>query len=119
VDGGRCETCKGEGSINAKMVLWPMFNCETVMKRLEGGAQLHFAGKNIHDILTMIIDDAVAFWRLTSNIKSTQKLKPLQDVGLGYVQLGQSSSTLSGGEAQRIKLASFLVRKTFVYLTNY
>jgi excinuclease UvrABC ATPase subunit len=53
------------------MVLWPMFNCETVMANdLEGGTQVAFAGKNIHDILTMIIDDAVAFWRLTSNIKS-------------------------------------------------
>ena len=66
--------------------------------------------KNIDDILTMTIDDAVDFFTKTKQLKISQKLQPLQDVGLGYVQLGQSSSTLSGGEAQRIKLASFLVK---------
>jgi excinuclease ABC subunit A len=69
-------------------------------------------GNNIDDILTMTIDDAIAFFTEKKQIKIIQKLQPLQDVGLGYVQLGQSSSTLSGGEAQRIKLASFLVKGT-------
>jgi len=72
--------------------------------------EVHFEGKNIDNILTMTIDDAVAFFADAKQTKISQKLQPLQDVGLGYVQLGQSSSTLSGGEAQRIKLASFLVK---------
>jgi excinuclease ABC subunit A len=74
--------------------------------------EVTFEGKNINDILTLTIDDALAFFGAHSQTKITQKLQPLQDVGLGYVQLGQSSSTLSGGEAQRIKLASFLVKGT-------
>ena len=69
-------------------------------------------GKNINDILNCTIDDAVAFFTEYKELKIVKKLKPLQDVGLGYVTLGQSSSTLSGGEAQRIKLASFLVKGT-------
>jgi excinuclease ABC subunit A len=72
--------------------------------------EVSFEGKNIDDILTMTIDDAITFFAENKQTKITQKLQPLQDVGLGYVQLGQSSSTLSGGEAQRIKLASFLVK---------
>ena len=72
--------------------------------------EIAFDNKNINDILTMTIDDAIAFFDKNKQVKITQKLQPLQDVGLGYVQLGQSSSTLSGGEAQRIKLASFLVK---------
>ena len=67
-----------------------------------------YEGKNIDDLLNTTIDDAVAFFQKHKQTKITEKLKPLQDVGLGYVTLGQSSSTLSGGEAQRIKLASFL-----------
>jgi excinuclease ABC subunit A len=114
VDGGRCESCKGEGSINVEMVFMAdvQLPCETCNgKRFKKEVlEVAFAGKNIHDILTMTIDDAVAFFETNQQHKITQKLKPLQDVGLGYVQLGQSSSTLSGGEAQRIKLASFLVK---------
>ena len=72
--------------------------------------EVNFEGKNIDDILNSTIDDAVAFFIKHQQTKIANKLKPLQDVGLGYVQLGQSSSTLSGGEAQRIKLASFLVK---------
>jgi len=72
--------------------------------------EVNFEGKNIDDILTMTLDDAILFFNEHKQTKITQKLQPLQDVGLGYVQLGQSSSTLSGGEAQRIKLASFLVK---------
>ena len=70
--------------------------------------EVTFNGKNIDDILTMTIDDAVSFFTEHNEAKITRKLKPLQDVGLGYVTLGQSSSTLSGGEAQRIKLAAHL-----------
>ena len=114
VDGGRCETCKGEGSINVEMVFMAdvQLPCETCNgKRFKKEVlEVAFHDKNIHDILTMTIDDAVAFFEANKQAKITQKLKPLQDVGLGYVQLGQSSSTLSGGEAQRIKLASFLVK---------
>jgi len=114
VDGGRCETCKGEGVINVEMVFMADVSlpCETCGgKRFKKEIlEVQFEGKNIDDILTMTIDDAIAFFAEHKQTKITQKLQPLQDVGLGYVQLGQSSSTLSGGEAQRIKLASFLVK---------
>ena len=114
VDGGRCETCKGEGSINVEMVFMAdvQLPCETCNgKRFKKEVlEVAFEGKNIHDILSLTIDDAIAFFASNKQAKITQKLQPLQDVGLGYVQLGQSSSTLSGGEAQRIKLASFLVK---------
>ncbi len=114
VDGGRCETCSGEGSINVEMVFMADVHlpCETCIgKRFKKEIlEVHFEGNNIDDILTMTIDDAIAFFKETRQTKIVQKLQPLQDVGLGYVQLGQSSSTLSGGEAQRIKLATFLVK---------
>jgi excinuclease ABC subunit A len=114
VDGGRCETCKGEGSINVEMVFMADVSlpCDTCGgKRFKKEVlEVAFEGKNIDDILTMTIDDSIAFFAEHKQNKIIQKLQPLQDVGLGYVQLGQSSSTLSGGEAQRIKLASFLVK---------
>lgn len=114
VDGGRCETCKGEGSINVEMVFMADVSlpCDTCGgKRFKKEIlEVLFEGKNIDDILTMTIDDSIAFFAEHKQAKIIQKLQPLQDVGLGYVQLGQSSSTLSGGEAQRIKLASFLVK---------
>ncbi|AIN73613.1 excinuclease ABC subunit UvrA [Flavobacterium psychrophilum] len=114
VDGGRCETCKGEGTINVEMVFMADVSlpCETCNgKRFKKEVlEITFEGKNIDDILTMTIDDALTFFINTKQTKISQKLQPLQDVGLGYVQLGQSSSTLSGGEAQRIKLATFLVK---------
>ncbi|HQE33038.1 MAG TPA: excinuclease ABC subunit UvrA [Flavobacterium alvei] len=114
VDGGRCETCKGEGTINVEMVFMAdvQLHCETCNgKRFKKEVlEVAFDGKNIHDILTMTVDDSIAFFTANKQTKIIQKLQPLQDVGLGYVQLGQSSSTLSGGEAQRIKLASFLVK---------
>jgi excinuclease ABC subunit A len=114
VDGGRCESCKGEGSINVEMVFMADVSlpCETCNgKRFKKEVlEVAFEGKNIDDILTMTIDESLVFFTQTKQTKITQKLQPLQDVGLGYVQLGQSSSTLSGGEAQRIKLASFLVK---------
>ena len=114
VDGGRCDSCKGEGTINVEMVFMAdvQLHCETCNgKRFKKEVlEVAFEGKNIHDILTMTIDDAIAFFAKHNQNKINQKIQPLQDVGLGYVQLGQSSSTLSGGEAQRIKLASFLVK---------
>ena len=114
VDGGRCETCKGEGSINVEMVFMAdvQLPCETCNgKRFKKEVlEVAFEGKNINDILTMTVDDSITFFTAHKQNKIIQKLQPLQDVGLGYVQLGQSSSTLSGGEAQRIKLASFLVK---------
>jgi excinuclease ABC subunit A len=114
VDAGRCETCKGEGVINVEMVFMADVNlpCETCNgKRFQKEIlEVTFEGKNIDDILCMTVDQSIAFFTQTKQSKIIQKLQPLQDVGLGYVQLGQSSSTLSGGEAQRIKLASFLVK---------
>ena len=116
VDAGRCEVCKGEGSINVEMVFMadvslPCDACNG--KRFQREVlEISFAGKNIYDLLTSTVDDALAFFKEFKQDKIVQKLQPLQDVGLGYVQLGQSSSTLSGGEAQRIKLASFLVKGT-------
>jgi excinuclease ABC subunit A len=114
VDGGRCETCKGEGTINVEMVFMADVSlpCEVCNgKRFKKEVlEVQFEGKNIDAILTMTVDDAVAYFTANNEAKIMQKLQPLQDVGLGYVQLGQSSSTLSGGEAQRIKLATFLVK---------
>ena len=114
VEGGRCEVCKGEGEVTIEMQFMAdvHLECETCGgKRFKKEVlEVAFEGKNIDDILNMTIDDAVAFFTQHNQTKVARKLKPLQDVGLGYVQLGQSSSTLSGGEAQRIKLASFLVK---------
>ncbi len=114
VDGGRCETCKGEGEVTIEMQFMAdvHLECETCKgKRFKKEVlEVTFHDKNIHDILSMTIDDALDFFSDHQQTKIKKKLQPLQDVGLGYVQLGQSSSTLSGGEAQRIKLASFLVK---------
>lgn len=112
VDGGRCETCKGEGEVTIEMQFMAdvHLECETCKgKRFKKDVlEVTFADKNIDDILNMTIDDAIVFFDENHVTKIKTKLQPLQDVGLGYVTLGQSSSTLSGGEAQRIKLASFL-----------
>jgi excinuclease ABC subunit A len=114
VDGGRCEKCKGEGEITVEMQFMAdvHLECETCNgKRFKKEVlEVKFEDANIDNILNMTIDDAVAFFDRFNQSKIVTKLKPLQDVGLGYVTLGQSSSTLSGGEAQRIKLASFLVK---------
>ncbi len=114
VDGGRCETCKGEGEVTIEMQFMAdvHLECETCKgKRFKKEVlEVHVAEKNIDDVLKMTINEAIAFFKINEETKINKKLKPLQDVGLGYVQLGQSSSTLSGGEAQRIKLASFLVK---------
>lgn len=112
VDGGRCETCKGEGEVTIEMQFMAdvHLTCDTCNgKRFKKEVlEVQFEGKSIDDILNLTIDDAIDFFTKTEQKKIQIKLQPLQDVGLGYVTLGQSSSTLSGGEAQRIKLATFL-----------
>lgn len=114
VDGGRCEKCKGEGEITVEMQFMAdvHLECDTCKgKRFKKEVlEVQFEGASIDDVLNMTIDDAIAFFEKNGQTKITNKLGPLQEVGLGYVTLGQSSSTLSGGEAQRIKLASFLVK---------
>jgi excinuclease ABC subunit A len=114
VDGGRCEKCKGEGEITVEMQFMADVHLECDVcggKRFKKDIlEVQFEGKNIDDILNMTIDDAINHFKIHNQDKIVGKLQPLQDVGLGYVTLGQSSSTLSGGEAQRIKLASFLVK---------
>lgn len=114
VDGGRCEKCKGEGEITVEMQFMADVHLECDAcngKRFKKEVlEVQFEGKNIDDVLNMTIDEAIEHFSTYKQDKIVSKLKPLQDVGLGYVTLGQSSSTLSGGEAQRIKLASFLVK---------
>ncbi|HFS68095.1 MAG TPA: excinuclease ABC subunit A, partial [Flavobacteriia bacterium] len=114
VDGGRCEVCKGEGQVTVEMQFMADVHlpCEACKgKRFKKEVlEVTYNQKNISDILGLSIDEAITFFTETEDIKLVKKLQPLQDVGLGYVQLGQSSSTLSGGEAQRIKLASFLIK---------
>ncbi len=114
VDGGRCEKCKGEGEITVEMQFMAdvHLECDTCQgKRFKKDVlEVRFEGMNIDDVLNMTIDNALEFFKTHKQNKIMAKLKPLQDVGLGYVTLGQSSSTLSGGEAQRIKLATFLVK---------
>lgn len=114
VEGGRCEVCKGEGEVTIEMQFMADVHLECDVcsgKRFKKEVlEVKFDGKSIDAILNLTIDEAVAFFSENLVPKIANKLKPLQDVGLGYVQLGQSSSTLSGGEAQRIKLASFLVK---------
>src|SRR5690606_29720307 len=114
VDGGRCEDCKGEGVISVSMQFMAdiELECETCTgTRFKSEIlEVKYDDKNISDILQMTVDEALIFFHDNGENKIVTKLQPLQDVGLGYLQLGQSSSTLSGGEAQRIKLASFLVK---------
>ncbi|HBK82834.1 MAG TPA: excinuclease ABC subunit A, partial [Flavobacterium sp.] len=116
VDAGRCETCSGDGTVTIEMQFMAdvHLDCETCGgKRFKKEIlEVKFENQNIDDLLKMTIDEALTFFKNHNQQKIVQKLQPLQDVGLGYVQLGQSSSTLSGGEAQRIKLASFLVKGT-------
>lgn len=119
VPGGRCEHCEGEGTIKIEMqfmadVYLPCDVCHGNRYKDEV-LEIRFEGKNISEILDMTVDDAIIFFSYANSANNTTakiiaKLKPLQDVGLGYLKLGQSSSTLSGGEAQRVKLASFLAK---------
>ena len=114
VDGGRCDTCKGEGSVTIEMQFMAdvQLECDDCNgKRFKKQIlEVNFNNKTIDDVLNMTIDDAILFFDTHKIYKIKNKLKPLQEVGLGYVTLGQSSSTLSGGEAQRIKLASFIAK---------
>lgn len=111
-DGGRCEECKGEGTVTVPMqfmadLVLPCENCHG--KRFKADIlEVRFEGQNIHEILEMTVNRAIEFFTGHRQMKIVKKLKPLQDVGLGYIKLGQSSSTLSGGESQRVKLAYFL-----------
>jgi excinuclease ABC subunit A len=118
IDGGRCEECQGEGQIKVEMQFMAdiMLTCESCGgKRFRSDIlDVLFKGKNIYDVLEMTVDDAIAFFNENGKAdgkRIAKSLTPLQDVGLGYIKLGQSSSTLSGGESQRIKLASFLSKE--------
>ncbi|WP_462281296.1 excinuclease ABC subunit UvrA [Salinivirga cyanobacteriivorans] len=117
VDGGRCDECQGEGIIKVEMQF--MADVELVCESCKGRRfkdevlEVQYKEKSIFDVLEMTIDEAITFFsqeKKGTAVKIAKKLQPLQDVGLGYVKLGQSSSTLSGGESQRVKLASFLAK---------
>ena len=118
VAGGRCEECQGEGTIKVSMQF--MADVELVCEACHGKRfkdevlEIKYRGKNIYDVLEMTVDDAIEFFAEDKSDATcrriVERLQPLQDVGLGYVRLGQSSSTLSGGESQRVKLASFLAK---------
>jgi excinuclease ABC subunit A len=112
VDGGRCDTCKGEGEQTVEMQFLAdvHLTCESCKgkKFKDEVLEVTYKGKNIYDVLEMSVDEAIEFFEGEKDIST--RLKPLSDVGLGYIKLGQSSGTLSGGEAQRVKLASFLGR---------
>ena len=121
-DGGRCDECKGEGIVKIEMQFMAdvELDCEICKgKRFKNEiTAIKYNGVSIDMLLNMTVDDAINFFRKYNQIKIVNKLIPLQSVGLGYVSLGQSSNTLSGGEAQRIKLASFIgkgdqIDKTF------
>ncbi len=111
-DGGRCEECKGAGVITVEMQFMAdiTLECECCHgHRFKSDIlDVRFEGKNIDDILRMTIDDAIQFFTQHNQPQIVKRLQPLQDVGLGYIQLGQNSSTLSGGENQRVKLAYFI-----------
>ena len=111
-DGGRCDTCKGEGEVTIEMQFMADVHlpCEACNgKRFKAEIlEVKFHGKTISDILDCTINEVIEFFKTHNQKKIANKLQPLQDVGLGYAHVGQSSSTLSGGEAQRVKLAFFL-----------
>lgn len=111
-EGGRCEECKGEGTVTVEMQFMAdlVLECESCHgKRFKSDTlEVRYEGQNIYDILEMTVNQAIEFFDEHGQKKIVKKLLPLQEVGLGYIKLGQSSSTLSGGENQRVKLAYFL-----------
>ncbi len=113
IPGGRCETCQGDGTVTVEMQF--LSDVELVCEECKGTRfkpgilEIRYKGKNIFEVLQLTVREAISFF--SSVPKITNKLRVLQDVGLGYLQLGQSASTLSGGEAQRVKLASYLSRQ--------
>ena len=113
VEGGRCENCKGDGEITVEMQFLADVKlvCEDCkgMRFKDEVLEVQYNGKNIYEVLEMSIEEGIDFFQ--GNLDILQKIEPLNDVGLGYVKLGQSSSTLSGGEAQRVKLAYYLGRE--------
>ena len=117
-DGGRCEECKGEGTVTVEMQFMNdiVLECEACHgKRFKSEIlDVKYEGQSINDILDMTVNQAVEFFCEHKQKKIVQKLKPLQDVGLGYVKMGQASSTLSGGENQRVKLAYYLSQEKSV-----
>jgi len=117
IDGGRCEECQGEGVIKVEMQFMAdvTLTCESCNgKRFkEDVLEVRYQEQNVYDILEMTINQAIEFFSIeksAANARIVNRLLPLQDVGLGYIKLGQSSSTLSGGESQRVKLAFYLQR---------
>ncbi len=119
IAGGRCEECQGEGFVHVEMQF--MADVELVCDACGGRRfkddilEVKYRNRNIYDVLEMTIDDAIEFFSEAQTLltkKIVEKLRTLQEVGLGYIKLGQSSSTLSGGESQRVKLASFLVKES-------
>lgn len=111
-EGGRCEECKGEGTVTVEMQFMAdlILECESCHgKRFKSDIlEVKFQGQNIYDVLNMTVNQAIEFFSQHNENKIVKKLQPLQDVGLGYIKLGQSSSTLSGGENQRVKLAYYI-----------
>ncbi len=113
VPGGRCETCQGDGTVTVEMQF--LADVELVCEECKGTRfkssllEIRYRGKNIHEVLKMTVHEAITFFSTLPRI--VNKLKVLDDVGLGYLRLGQSATTLSGGEAQRVKLASYLSKK--------
>ncbi len=111
-DGGRCEECKGEGTITVEMQFMAdlVLECESChgLRFKKELLEVTFKGKNINDVLNMTVNQAIEFFEENQQPKIVKRLLPLQEVGLGYIKLGQSSSTLSGGENQRVKLAYYI-----------